>query len=47
MSELLSTSNFIETDITFNKSLEYSYLFNMVAFDEVHDYGMEHCQPYL
>ena len=35
MCQLLSTSDFVEADITFNESLEYPYLFNMVAFDEV------------
>ena len=35
MCQLLSTSDFAEADITFNESLEYPYLFNMVAFDEV------------
>ena len=35
MYQLLSTSDFVEADITFNESLEYPYLFNMVAFDEV------------
>ena len=35
MRQILYTSEFVETDITFNESLEYPYLFNMVAFDEV------------
>ena len=35
MCQVLSTSDFVEVDITFNESLEYPYLFNMVAFDEV------------
>ena len=35
MCQVLSTSDFVEADITFNESLEYPYLFNMVAFDEV------------
>ena len=35
MCQLLSTSDFVEAEITFNESLEYPYLFNMVAFDEV------------
>ena len=33
MSELLSTSEFIETDITYNVSTEFTYLYNAVAFD--------------
>ena len=35
MCQLLSTSDFVEADITFNESLEYPYLFNVVAFDKV------------
>ena len=34
MCQLLSTSDFVEADITFESS-DYPYLFNMVAFDEV------------
>ena len=33
MSELLSTSEFIQTDITYNVTTEFTYLFNAVAFD--------------
>jgi len=33
MSELLSKSEFIQTDITYNVSTEFTYLFNAVAFD--------------
>jgi len=33
MGKLLSTSEFIQTDITFNVTAEFPYLFNAVAFD--------------
>ena len=33
MSQLLSTSEFIQTDITYNVTTEFTYLFNAVAFD--------------
>ena len=33
MSELLSISVFIQTDITYNVNTEFGYLFNAVAFD--------------
>ena len=33
MSQLLSTSEFIQTDITYNVTTEFTYLFNTVTFD--------------
>ena len=33
MSEILSKTEFIEADITYNEAKEYSYLFNAVAFN--------------
>ena len=35
MSELLANSEFIEVDITYNKTMEYPYLFNVVVFDDI------------
>ena len=35
MSSLLAESEFVEADITYNKTREYPYLFNMVAFSYV------------
>ena len=34
-SKLLSHSEFVEADITYNESCEYPYLFNLVAFDDI------------
>ena len=33
MTDLLSKSEFVEADITYNETREYPYLFNMVAFN--------------
>ena len=33
MAEILSKSEFVEADITYNETREYPYLFNMVAFN--------------
>lgn len=33
MTDLLSKSDFVEADITYNETREYPYLFNMVAFN--------------
>ena len=35
MSEILSKAEFIEADITYNKTKEYPYLFNAAAFNEI------------
>ena len=35
MSSLLAESEFVEADITYNKTREYPYLFNMVAFSYI------------
>ena len=34
MSEFLSKAVFIEADITYNETKEYTYLFNAAAFNE-------------
>ena len=34
ISEVLSKAEFIEADITFNETKKYSYLFNVVAFND-------------
>ena len=33
MEKLLSASEFIQTDITYNVTIDFPYLFNAVAFD--------------
>ena len=35
MCKILSTSEFLQTDITYNENSEYPYLFNAVVFNEI------------
>ena len=35
MSKILARAEFVETDITFNETKEYPYVFNMVAFNQI------------
>ena len=44
MSKTLASSPFIETDITYNETKEYPYLFNAIAFDPITMHWMIVCR---
>ena len=44
MSTTLASSQFIETDITYNETKEYPYLFNATAFDPINMHWMVVCR---
>ena len=43
MSEMLSTAEFLQTDITYNENSQYPYLFNVVVFSDITMEWMHGC----